>query len=300
MAARVATEALLQPSVLARLGSLELIARTVVDGALVGMHRSPKFGFSQEFAEYRAYNEGDDLRFVDWNVYARTDRAYIKRFHGDTNTKVTVLLDASGSMDFGKPVTKWNVAQYLCASLAYLVKKQHDAFALSVFNTNLVSEIPPSTSPDTLQRVLAHLHAAKPREGTDLAASLTTLSQRIRGRGLVVLVSDLYANSEELIQALQPLAHTGQELIVFHTLDREEIEPNQARIAALKDLESDEKVVVAPEFLSGAYRTKFNAHCESIESTCRRLGADYIRVMTDEPLDAVLHAYLRRRETQPS
>jgi len=300
MAARVAKESLLQPAVLARLGSLELIARTVVDGALVGMHRSPKFGFSQEFAEYRAYNEGDDLRFVDWNVYARTDRAYIKRFHGDTNTKVTVLLDASGSMDFGQPVSKWNLAQYLCASLAYLVKKQHDAFAMSVFNTQLVSEIPPSTSPDTLQRVLAHLHAATPQEGTDLPASLTALSQRISGRGLVVLVSDLYAESEELIQALQPLAHTGQELIVFHTLDRAEVEPNQARISALKDLESNEKVIVAPEFLTGAYRTKFNAHCDAIESTCRRLGADYIRVMTHEPLDAVLHAYLRRRETQPS
>ncbi len=300
MAERVATDSYLQPAVLARLGSLELIARTVVDGALVGMHRSPKFGFSQEFAEYRAYNEGDDLRFVDWNVYARTDRAYIKRFHGDTNTKVTVLLDASASMNFGNPITKWNLAQYLCASLAYLVKKQHDAFALSVFNTELVSEIPPSTSPDTLQRVLAHLHAATPREGTDLVASLKALSQRINGRGLVVLVSDLYADSEELIQALQPLSHTGQELIVFHTLDREEVEPNQARISALKDLESNEKVVVAPEFLTGAYRTKFNEHCEAIESTCRRLGADYIRVMTDEPLDAVLHAYLRRRETQPS
>ncbi len=300
MAARVATESFLQPSVLARLGSLELVARAVVEGALVGMHRSPKFGFSQEFAEYRAYNEGDDLRFVDWNVYARTDRAYIKRFQGDTNTRVTVLLDASASMNFGEPVSKWKLAQYLCASLAYLVKRQHDAFALTVFNTDVVSELPPSANPDVLQRVLAHLHAATPSDGTDLVRSLHTLSQRISQRGVVILVSDLYADSDEIIRAIQPLAHRGQELIVFHTLDREELEPSQTRISALKDLESDEKIVVAPEFLAQAYRKKINAHCEAIETSCQRLGADYVRVMTDEPLDGVLHAYLRRRETQPS
>lgn len=300
MAGRIATESFLQPNVLARLGSLELIARAVVEGSLVGMHRSPKFGFSQEFAEYRAYNEGDDLRFVDWNVYARTDRAYIKRFLGDTNTRVTVLLDASASMNFGEPVSKWQLAQYLCASLAYMIKQQHDAFGLTVFNTDVVSEMPPSANPDVLQRVMSHLHAAVPKEGTDLVKSLQTLSQRLNRRGVVILVSDLYADSAELVQALQPLAHSGQELIVFHTLDREELEPSQARISALTDLESNEKVVVAPEFLTGAYRKKINAHCELIESTCERLGADYVRVMTDEPLDAVLHAYLRRRETHPS
>ena len=300
MAGRVATESFLQPNVLARLGSLELIARAVVEGSLVGMHRSPKFGFSQEFAEYRAYNEGDDLRFVDWNVYARTDRMFIKRFLGDTNTRVTVLLDASASMNFGDPVSKWQLAQYLCASLAYLIKQQRDAFGLTVFNTDVVSELQPSANPDVLQRVMAHLHAATPSKGTDLTKSLRTLSQRLTRRGMVILVSDLYADSDELIQALQPLSHSGQELVVFHTLDREELEPSQARISALTDLESSDKVVVAPEFLTGAYRKKINAHCALIESTCERLGADYVRVMTDEPLDAVLHAYLRRRETHPS
>jgi len=119
-------------------------------------------------------------------------------------------------------------------------------------------------------------------------------------RGLVILVSDMYADSEELVQALQPLAHTGQELIVFHTLDREELTPSQARISAMKDLETSDKVIVAPEFLTSTYRTRINEHCDAIESTCRRLGADYVRVMTDEPLDGVLHSYLRRREMQPS
>lgn len=267
---------------------------------MVGLHRSPKFGFSQEFAEYRAYNEGDDLRFVDWNVYARTDRAYIKRFQGDTNTRVNVLLDCSGSMDFGEPVTKWQTAQYLCAALAYLIKNQHDAFGLNIFNTHTVSELPPSASPDRLQRVLSQLHAAKPESGTDLPASLTALSQRLTQRGLVVLISDLYGDTDALIKAMQPFAHAGQELMVFHTLDREELEPTQNRISAIKDLETQEKVVVAPEYFAQTYRSKIQAHCGAVEQACVGLGADYIRVMTDEPLDAVLHAYLRRRETRPS
>ncbi len=267
---------------------------------MVGLHRSPKFGFSQEFAEYRAYNEGDDLRFVDWNVYARTDRAYIKRFQGDTNTRVNVLLDCSGSMDFGEPVTKWQTAQYLCAALAYLIKNQHDAFGLTIFNTHTVSELPPSASPDRLQRVLSQLHAAKPESGTDLPASLTALSQRLTQRGLVVLISDLYGDTDALIKAMQPFAHAGQELMVFHTLDREELEPTQNRISAIKDLETQEKVVVAPEYFAQTYRSKIQAHCGAVEQACVGLGADYIRVMTDEPLDAVLHAYLRRRETRPS
>jgi len=297
---RVATESLLQPAAVARLGSLELIARSVVDGALVGMHRSPKFGFSQEFAEYRAYNEGDDLRFVDWNVYARTDRTYVKRFRGETNTRVTVLLDASASMNFGESVSKWRMAQYLCASLAYLVKRQHDAFALTVFDTEVRSHIPASSSPDNFNRVLAHLHAAEPAQGTDLVNALHNLAQRLTARGIVVLVSDLYADTKQLTDALQPLTHAGQELIVMHVLDQEELTPSQSRISAFQDLESNEKVVVAPEFLADAYREKMNAHCAAVENTCQRMRAGYVRVMTDEPLDSVLHAYLHRREMQPS
>jgi len=297
---RVAKESLLQPAVLARLGSLELIARAVVDGALVGMHRSPKFGFSQEFAEYKAYNEGDDLRFVDWNVFARTDRAYLKRFRGDTNTRVTVLLDASASMNFGEPVSKWQLAQYLCASMAYLVKRQHDAFALSVFDTEVRSELKPTSNPDMLHRVLAQLHACTPKQGTDLVKSLQTQARRSQHRGIVVLVSDLYANGEELAAAIQPLAHSGQELVIFHVIDREEVAPSQARISAMQDLESNEKVIVAPEFLADTYRKKFQAHSDLMATTCQRMGADYIRVLTDEPLDSVLHTYLRRREMQPS
>ncbi len=295
MAANIANR-LLKPEVLARLGSLELIARTVVDGVTTGLHRSPNFGFSQEFAEYRAYNEGDDLRYVDWNVYARTDRTYIKRFQGETNTAVTLLLDASASMDFGSPVSKLQQAQYLIASLSYMARKQHDALGLAVFDETVRLFLAPSARPDALVQVLAQLEHTTAGAGTDIINALGRLRANMTRRGLVILVSDLYADADELLDALRPLAHHGQDVAVFHVLDEEEIQPSLSRISALRDLESDESVIVDPAFLKTGYRTRFKAHCESIERACRRIGADYTQVLTSEPLDAALQGYLRFRE----
>ncbi len=295
MATKVANR-LLKPEVLARLGSLELIARTVVDGVTTGLHRSPNFGFSQEFAEYRAYNEGDDLRYVDWNVYARTDRTYIKRFQGETNTAVTLLLDASASMEFGSPVSKLQQAQYLIASLSYMARKQHDALGLAVFDETVRLFLAPSARPDALVQVLSNLEHTTAGAGTDIISALSRLRANMTRRGLVILVSDLYADADELLEALRPLAHHGQDVAVFHVLDEEEIKPSLSRISALRDLESDETVIVDPAFLKTGYRAKFKAHCESIEHACRRIGADYTQVLTSEPLDAALQGYLRFRE----
>jgi uncharacterized protein (DUF58 family) len=295
MAAQVANR-LLKPEVLARLGSLDLVARTVVDGVTTGLHRSPHFGFSQEFAEYRAYNEGDDLRYVDWNVYARTDRTYIKRFQGETNTAVTLLLDASASMGFGTPVSKLQQALYLVASLAYTTRKQHDALGLAVFDETVRHYLAPSARPDALVRTLARLERTEAGAGTDIIAALSSLRASMTRRGLVIVVSDLYADADELLAALQPLAHHGQDLAVFHVLDPEEIEPSIARISALRDLESNESVIVDPAFLKSGYRARFQAHCDAVSQACRRIGADYTKVLTTEPLDAALQGYLRFRE----
>ncbi|ASJ74744.1 DUF58 domain-containing protein [Granulosicoccus antarcticus] len=287
---------LLKPDVLARLGSLELIARTVVDGVTTGLHRSPHFGFSQEFAEYRAYNEGDDLRYVDWNVYARTDRTYIKRFQGETNTAVTLLLDASASMDFGTPVSKLQQAQYLIASLAYLTRKQHDALGLAIFDETVRHYLAPSARPDSLMQVISQLEHTVAGAGTNIIEALGSLQASMTRRGLVIVVSDLYADADQLLEALRPLAHHGQDVAVFHVLDKEEVQPSLSRISALRDLESDETVIVDPAFLKTDYRTRFNAHCESVAQACRRIGADYTQVLTTEPLDAALQGYLRFRE----
>ena len=291
-----AANRLLKPDVLARLGTLDLIARTVVDGVTTGMHRSPHFGFSQEFAEYRAYNEGDDLRYVDWNVYARTDRTYIKRFQGETNTTINLMLDASASMGFGEPVSKLDQARYLLASFAYVARKQHDAVGLAVFTESVKAYLPPSAKPDSLARTLALLEQTQAVQGTDISAALTGLQTNMRRRGLVILVSDLYTSSDELLTSLQPFAHAGQDIAVFHTVDPAEVEPGLKTISSLKDLETGESVIVDPEFLKGTYRTRFTEHCESMMQACRRLGADYTRISTSEPLDSALQAYMRFRE----
>ena len=291
---------LLRPEVLARLGTLELVARTVVDGLTTGLHRSPHFGFSQEFAEYRAYAEGDDLRHVDWNVYARTDRAYVKRFEGETNTSVTLLLDASASMGFGEPVGKFEQARWFVASLAWLARRQHDALGLAVFDERVREIQTTSARPDSLPRALALLERSAAAFGTgtgrDVVTALEALRPSMARRGLVVLVSDLYAEPEELLDALQPLAHAGQDIAVFHLLDPAEARPALARVGALRDLETDERVIVDPAFLAASYRRRFEAHGEALASACRRVGADYRTLSTDEPLDAALQAYLRFRE----
>jgi len=287
---------LLKPEVLARLGSLELVARTVVDGVMTGLHRAPRFGFSQEFAEYRAYSEGDDLRFVDWNVYARTGRTYIKRFRGETGTTVNVLVDASASMGIGSPVAKLDMARWLAASLAWLTRRQRDALSLAIIDRELREVQPASSRPDSLPRALALLERTRAIEGTDLMATLGSLRASITRRGLVVLISDLYADPDELIGALQPFAHAGQDIVLFRILSPEELDPSLPRVTALRDVESGVTTIVDPAHLAGDYRRRFAEHDEALESACRRVGAQRITVRTDEPLDAALQAWLRVRE----
>lgn len=287
---------LLEPAMLARLGSLELIARTVVDGVMTGMHRSPHFGFSQEFAEYRSYNEGDDLRFVDWNVYARTNRAYVKRFRGETSTTVTLLVDTSASMGFGEPYSKLDTARWLAAAFAWLTRRQRDALALATFDEELRDWQPPSSRPDSLPRALGLLEGLDAGSGTDLGKLLSTLSNTITRRGLVVLISDIYADADEVLQALQPLAHAGQDIAVFQVLSPDEIAPDAPRVMAMRDLESDSRVIVDPTFLRGEYRRRFEDHIDAVSTACRRVGADHLVVKTDEALDLAVQSYLRFRE----
>ena len=298
MQGRSAPGRLLEPAMLARLGSLELVAKTVVDGVMTGLHRSPHFGFSQEFAEYRAYNEGDDLRFVDWNVYARTDRAYVKRFRGETSTCVTLLVDASASMGFGEPHTKLDTSRWLAAAFAWMARRQRDALAIATFDEALRDWQPPSARPDSLPRALGLLENLQAGAGTELGATLKKLRNTITRRGLVVLISDLYADPDEIIAALQPFAHAGQDLAVFRVLAPEEIEPSVGRVTALQDMERNDKVIVDPTFLEEGYRARFQAHDDALQRACRRVGADRVLVRTDEPLDLAVQAYLRFRESR--
>lgn len=288
----------LDPAVLAGITSLDLIARTVVDGFVAGLHRSPDFGFSQEFAEYRPYVQGDDLRHVDWNLFARTERCYLKRYEGETNSQLTVLLDASNSMQYGsRSPIKADYARYLAASLLYLaVHNQRDAAGLIVFDDDVRDFIPPSTRPGQLTRLLAALDRAEPRSRTDISKPLKHLHALLRRRGIIIVISDFYEDPAVVVQALEQLRFTGNDVILFHILDPNELRPALNSPSILIDLETQEKIEVIPEYVNTIYRMRIDEHVDQLRSRARGAGLEYRLTPTDEPLDKMLREYLFLRK----
>jgi len=284
----------LDPSVLAGISGLDLIAKTVVDGFVAGLHRSPDFGFSQEFAEYRAYAPGDDLRHVDWNLFARTERCYLKRYRGETNSQLTVLLDASNSMNYSShSVSKMDYARYTAASLFYLaIHNQRDPAGLIVFDDEVRNYIRPSTRQGQLHRLLAGLEQAEPRARTDFAKPLAHFQEFLRRRGMVVMISDFYESPEKIIKTIEPLRFHGSEVVLFHVLDPKEIRPELRGPSILVDLETDQRLEVVPEYVKGEYRKKIDGHLQQMQERARAAGLDYHLLVTDRPLDAALSEYL--------
>ena len=287
----------LNPTVLAGISGLDLVAKTVVDGFIAGLHRSPDFGFSQEFAEYRAYTPGDDLRHVDWNVYARTERMYLKRYRGETNTQLTILLDTSRSMKFGSgPIEKIEYARFIAASLSYLAHMQRDAVGLIVFDDEVRNYVRPSSRQGQLARVLNAIDNAKIGTRTNFAHPFVTLQEFLRRRGLVVAISDFWEQPEQIIKTVEPLRFRGNELVLFHVLDPEEIRPKMRHPVLLEDLETGEAMEVSPDYTSHEYRHKLDAHLEDLKTRAQSAGIDYFLLDTSRPLDAALREYLAIRK----
>jgi uncharacterized protein (DUF58 family) len=295
---RASAQALLRPEVLASLSTLELVARSAVEGYFQGLHRSPRFGFSQEFAEYKAYSEGDDPRFVDWNVFARTDRTYIKRYQGETNTRLMIALDVSGSMGYASgPVSKLRYAKFVAASLAYMALQQHDPVGLIAFDEKIRSYRPPSSRTGSLSAILHALDALEPGSRSDVAGSLKQLREHCQRRGLVAVISDLYCDPEALTRAVQPLAWSGHDMLILQVLDRAELEPKWEESVLLEDVESGDQLEVSPDYLRTTYRERVQQHLEKMKRVASGCGADHALLVTDEPLDKALRHYLmfRRR-----
>jgi uncharacterized protein (DUF58 family) len=284
----------LDPTVLAGISGLDLIAKTVVDGFVAGLHRSPDFGFSQEFAEYRAYAPGDDLRHVDWNLFARTERCYLKRYRGETNSQLTILLDASNSMNYSShAVSKMDYARYTAASLFYLaIHNQRDPAGLIVFDDEVRNYIRPSTRQGQLHRLLAGLEQAEPRARTNFAKPLAHFQEFLRRRGMVVVISDFYEPPETIVKTIEPLRFHGSEVVLFHVLDPKEIRPELRGPAILVDLETEQRLEVIPEYVKGEYRRKMDSHLQQMSERARAAGLDYHLLVTDRPLDAALSEYL--------
>lgn len=289
--------ALLRPEVLASLSTLELVARSAVEGFFQGLHKSPKFGFSQEFAEYKAYSEGDDPRFVDWNVFARTDRTYIRRYQGETNTRVMIALDVSASMGYGTgPVTKLRYAQFVAASLAYMTLQQHDPTGLIAFDSKIRSYRPPSSRTGTLTALLHELDRLEPGSQTDLTASFKQMHEHLQRRGVVAVISDLYCDPEALTRAVQPFAWGGHDIMIFQVLDRTELDPKWEESVLLEDVETGRQVEVSPDYMRTTYRERINEHLDKMRKVAKKSRADHVLLVTDEPLDKALRRYMMFRQ----
>jgi uncharacterized protein (DUF58 family) len=288
----------LNPSILAGISGLDLVAKTVVDGFVAGLHRSPDFGFSQEFAEYRAYTPGDDLRSIDWNIYARTERLYLKRFRGETNSLLTILLDASNSMQFGSHgVNKIDYARYLAASLFYLaLHEQRDAAGLITFDDEIRNYIRPSTRQGQLHRLLAGLEHAEARARTDFAKPMRYFQEFLKRRGIVLIVSDFWESPESIVRTIEPLRFRGNEVVLFHVLDPEDVRPQLSGPSILVDLETENQLEVTPDYGKKEYREKIQTHLADLRDRAQGAGLGYCLLMTDRPLDAALREYLTLRE----
>ena len=290
----------LDPKVLAGISSLDLLARTVVDGFVAGLHRSPDFGFSQEFAEYRAYTPGDDLRHVDWNLFARTERAYLKRYRGETNSQLTILLDASNSMQYTSgPPAKMDYARFIAASLFYLaIRNQRDAAGLIVFDDEVREYIRPSTRPGQLSRLFAALENAEARARTDFSKPFRHFQNFLHRRGIAIVISDFYEQPQTIIDNIAPLRYHGHEVVLFHVLDPEEIRPKLKGSSLLVDLETDRRIEVVPDYVKTTYRNKIDAHIEELRTRTRAEGMDYQLLVTNNPLDETLRQYLTLRKAE--
>ena len=287
----------LDPKTLATISSIDLVAKTVVDGFVAGLHRSPDFGFSQEFAEYRSYTPGDDLRHVDWNVFARTEKAFLKRYRGETNSQLLVLLDTSASMAYGAdPMPKLDYARFLAASLVYMGNLQRDATGLIVFDDNVNNYIPPSTRQGQLHRLLHAIEHTAIGTHTDFAKPFLHFQQFLRRRGIVAVISDFYEDPKTIIKAVEPLRFHGNEVILFHILDQQEIEPTFRASTLLIDMETKTSMEVTPEYGKNEYRKKIKTHLSDLKTAAQAAGLDYFLMNTSRPLDEGLREYLTLRQ----
>jgi len=286
----------LDPAIIARLGTIDLKVRTIVEGFLTGLHRSPYKGFSVEFAEYRQYIHGDDLATLDWKVFARSDRYFVKKFEEETNVTCHLLLDVSASMGYGSHgITKVEYGSYLAGALAYLMSRQRDAFGLIAFDDAIVSMLPASARGGHLRATLVALERLKLGKRTNVAKPLRDLAAAVRKRGLVVLISDLLDEPERVIQGLKHFRYHGTDVVVFHVLDPHELSFPFDRAARFRDMETADEVLAVPSSVRQDYVDRMQAMIAHYKRELGLAGIDYCLLETSQPLELGLMSYLMTR-----
>ncbi len=290
----------LHPEIISKIARLELRARTVVEGFVSGMHKSPYHGFSVEFAEHREYTPGDDLRHIDWRVFAKSDRFYIKRYEEETNLRSHILLDCSGSMAYPEHpgtgrMTKWDYAATVAASLAFLQSKQQDAIALTLFDHEIRQHLSSAANPRQLSHMISIIEQTEPKDKTDVKAVFRYLADHIRRRTMVVVISDFLTDLDDVIAGLQRLKHTRHEVMVLHIMDHDELEFPFVDHTLFEGLEIPREVLTDPQALRSSYLNLVQSFIQRLRSFCVNSRLDYALFSTRDPLDAALSAFLARR-----
>ncbi len=287
----------LNPAIISKLNSLELKARLVVEGFMVGLHKSPYHGFSVEFTEHRPYMQGDNLKDVDWKVYGKTERYFIKQYEEETNLKSYILLDTSKSMDYsyGENISKLNYSVILVAALSYLMIKQQDAVGLSLYSEKINRYFPPKSTRAYLQEILKSLSTVEASDKTNTAASLNSIAEKIKRRGLVIIVSDFFDDINSILSALKHFRYNNNEVIVFQILDPIERSFAFGRDAIFKDLETGAEITTQPYQIQKAYKEAMNHFINKIKSECLNSNIEYNLIETSTPFDKALFNYIQKR-----
>jgi uncharacterized protein (DUF58 family) len=286
----------LHPEAIKRISRLELRARFIVEGFLSGMHRSPYFGQSVEFLQHREYAAGDDLRHVDWKVWARQDRLYVKQYEEETNLRCTMLVDVSASMAYGNgPLNKYEYACTLASTLAYLVLQQHDAVGCIAFDERIRASVPARSQQNHLQSIIDSLNVTQPREKTSTYTVFREVTEAVPRRGLMVIVSDLLTNADDTLRGLRLLRQRGHDVMVFHILDDDELDFPFTGPTRFDGLEIPDHLNCNPRALREGYLQALQQYLETVRRGCARQAVDYTLLRTSQPLDAALSAYLSRR-----
>lgn len=289
----------LQPEIVSNLRSLDLVAKLIVEGFLVGLHKSPYHGFSAEFSEHRQYMPGDDIKNIDWKVYGRTNRFYIKQYEEETNLKAYIILDISGSMGYkSRDLTKIQYATYLAAAFAYLFIKQRDAVGLVTFSDGIKRLLPPKSSPAYLNFILKELaNIQLGQKKTSLSQTLHIMAEKIQRRGLIILLTEfLYEDPKDILEGLKHFRHYKHEILVFNILDPNDLYFQFKDDATFVDMETGEKLKVQPYYLQESYRTKIDHFYRTLQSECINFQIDFQNVLTSEPFDKALIRYLLKRK----
>ena len=286
-----------EPDEAARLGKLNLIARTAVEGFITGLHRSPHHGFSVEFSEHREYTPGDDLRHLDWVALARTDRYYIKRYEQETNLRAHILLDVSGSMEYGSGgMTKFESGCRLASMIGYLMVRQQDMVGLVTFDRTIRTHLPPGSTATHLDRLFTNLEEVMPGNLTAVSRTFHDLAEKIARRGLIIIISDLYDEPADVMRALRHFRHNKHQVIVFHVFDQAELDMPFNKLVTFVDMETAEKLQIDPKFIREEYKRQVNDFVGQYRRDCSDSAIEYIVTSTATPYDAMLRSYLASRQ----